>query len=156
LIPSVFRGLAKPAKRGTLLSLIRSFDKKPVFTKAGIYLGDASTYDVDIDRLARVTNRIVKGLFYHEFSSRLPDSYGVRSFAESAIDHFTLDQRSLIAKLALSISRTPKLTIGERIFEYWYSPAPEDTRTTAWVLRFFESVVFLCLTADTVNKRPAA
>jgi hypothetical protein len=155
LLKSVYRGLAMSAKRGMLQALVRSLNRIPLYTPSGIYLGDATAYDVDLNRLGNVTNRIVKGLFFTEFHHRLPDTYGVRSFSESGIKFFSSDQRKLMVQMARSVSGGPKQTIGMAIFEYWCSPSLDDTNTTAWLLRFFESETFLCITADSTKARPA-
>ena len=130
--------------------------RAPVYTPAGLYLGDAPTYDVDLDRLGKVTNRIVRGLFYSEFHRPLPETYGVRSYAESGFRHLTFDQRGILNEVTRTLSSTPPRVIGDRVFEYRFRSVPEDVNTTGWLLRFFESELFFCVSAQNHGTPPAA
>ena len=65
----------------------------PVKTSAGLHVGNAEAYDVNLERLGRVTDRIVKGLYFKEFGGRLPNTHGVRSFAESGLTDIDSDLR---------------------------------------------------------------
>ena len=147
LLDSVFRAFAKPQKRGMLNTLVRTMRHVPIFSPAGLYVGHAPVYDVNLERLGRVTNRIVKGLFFKEFRQRLPDNYGVRSFAESGLRDLRSDNRVLLTRVAKAVSATPRRAIGDRVFEYWFQASPEDANTTAWLFRFFEAESFFCVTA---------
>jgi hypothetical protein len=152
LLDSVYRSFGKPEARLMLKSLADTIRHIPVFSPSGLYLGDAPAYDVDLNRMGKVTNRIVRGLFFTEFSRRLPEGYGVRSFAESGLRSLTPDNSILLRKVLEVVSSTACRTIGERVFEYWFQAAPEDPNTTAWLLRFFESESFFCVTAqDTIQ-----
>lgn len=58
LLDTVHRGLGKPRKRGMLYGLLRSMRSVSVKTHAGLYIGRAMAYDVDLERLGRVADRI--------------------------------------------------------------------------------------------------
>jgi len=64
ILPTVFRSLAKPNKVGFSKSLFQSIRVLNVTTSSGLFLGPRPTYNANLERLDRVAQRIVKGLFY--------------------------------------------------------------------------------------------
>ena len=155
LLDAVHRGLGKPRKRGMLHGMLRSMRSVSVKTPAGLYVGRAEAYDVDLERLGRVADRIVKGLYFKEFGTRLPSTHGIRSFAESGLTEIDSDLRSTIQQtVATLVSKSPRI-IGEGVFEYWFQATPEDPATTAWLMRFYAVESFLSITAPH-SARPAA
>ena len=154
LLDAVHRGLGKPHKRGMLHGLLKSMRSVTVKTSAGLYIGRAAAYDVDLVRLGRVTDRIVKGLFFKEFGMPLPDTHGVRSFAESGLTEIDPDMRLTVGQTVKALmSKLPKV-IGNGVFEYWFQATPDDPATTAWLMRFYNVESFLCLTAPNSAKLP--
>ena len=147
LVASTLRALARPQSRGMLNTLGQSMRRIPVHTPAGLYIGQAGTFDVDLTRLGRVTNRIVKGLFFEEFHRRLPQTHDVRSFAESGLRDINSEQRADLSRIIASILGGDHRMSGENVFEYWFKVTPEDVDTTAWLFRFFGVESFFCVTA---------
>lgn len=156
LLDSVFRALSKPRKRGMLNTLLRGMRRVAVHSPVGLYLGQAATYEVNLTRFGNVTDRIVKGLFYHHYKTRLPQTHDVQSFAESGLRDLTSNQRASLAHMISVLRLKPGLTIGEHVFEYWYQATPEDPNTTLWLLRFFDFESFLCFTKPVNVRVPAA
>jgi len=154
LLSSTLRGLENPRKRGMLRALIRNMGRNAVHSPSGLYLGISPTFNVDLERLGRVTNRIVRGLFYKEFDRRLPESHDVQSFAESGLRHLNVDLLTTVRSMAGILKSGPPRMIGDGIFEYWYQATAEDSNTSVWLLRFFASESFLCLTASRNRKPP--
>jgi hypothetical protein len=58
-LPSVLRSLQKPTKLRFSQAFLRSVAEVDVNTKAGIYLGRRSAYNVDLTRLDRVAARLI-------------------------------------------------------------------------------------------------
>ena len=155
LLDAVHRGLGKPRKRGMLHGLLRNMRSVSVKTPAGLYMGRVEAYDVDLVRLGRVTDRIVKGLFFKEFDMPLPSTHGVQSFAESGLTKIDSDMRLAVGTTVEALmSRSPRV-IGEGVFEYWVQATPDDPATTAWLMRFYHIESFLCLTAPN-SAKPSA
>jgi len=155
LLDAVNRGLGKPHKRGMLNSLLRSMRSVSVKTPAGLYIGRAEAYDVDLVRLGRVTDRIVKGLFFKEFGTPLPCTHGVQSFAESGLTEIASDMRLTVEQTVKALmSKSPRV-IGNGVFEYWFQATSDDPATTAWIMRFYNVESFLCLTAPNSAKTPS-
>jgi len=147
LLPAVLRGLGKARKKGMLHGLLRSMRSVPVKTSAGLYVGNAEAYDVNLERLGRVTDRIVKGLYFKEFGGRLPSTHGVRSFAESGLTDIDSDLRLTVRQTVEALVSKPPRVIGEGVFEYWFQATREDPATTAWLMRFYAVESFFCMTA---------
>jgi hypothetical protein len=148
ILPIVFRSLTKPNKKGFSKSLFQSIKVLNLMTSSGLFIGRHPTYGVDLDRLDRVVQRIVKGLFYHEQKSRLPDHYDAFACSASGLSNLARDLKAHIVASIVDpiLVQTPK-TIGNNVFTYRFIFAPEDPNVSAWHLIFYEKVVFLCFTA---------
>jgi hypothetical protein len=147
LLPAVLRGLGKSRKKGMLHGLLRSMRSVPVTTPAGLYVGRAEAYDVNLERLSRVVGRIVKGLYFKEFGRRLPSTHGVHSFAESGLTDIDSDLRLTVGQTVAALVSKPPKVIGEGVFEYWFQATKEDPATTVWLMRFYAVESFVCMTA---------
>lgn len=155
LLDVVHRGLGKPNKKGMLHGLLQSMRSVSVKTPGGLHLGHTGGYDVDLIRLGRVTDRVVKGLFFKEFGKPLPCTHEVRSFAESGLTKIDQDMRLIVGQtIKALVSKSPNV-IGEGVFEYWFQATPDDPATTAWLLRFYNIEWFLCFTAPNIAKTAA-
>jgi len=100
ILESVHRSFTKPAKRGFNQALVRSVRYKDLHTSAGLYLGEAATYDVALDRLCNVIRRTTLGMFSEIFGHRLPDDYRCIVFAidgfSSVGDEAAMNLRQLV------------------------------------------------------------
>lgn len=61
-IDAVQRSFTKPQKIGFTRALLESISELPVYSPAGLYLGHAPSYDVDLRRLCNVIERTTRGL----------------------------------------------------------------------------------------------
>jgi len=147
LLPAVMRGLGKSQKRGMLRGVLKNMRTVSLKTPAGLYVGQAEAYNVNLERLGRVTDRIVKGLYFKEFGSRLPSTHGISSFAESGLTDIAQELRLTIEETVTSLISNPPRVIGEGVFEYWFQATGEDSATTAWLMRFYAVESFFCITA---------
>lgn len=147
ILPTVMRSLEKPDKIGFRNSLLKNLQKRDLMSRGGLYLGKAATLNVDLNRIYRVLERVIKGLFYHEKGYRLPDNYMVNIYSDSEMETLTEDARN---KLKVDIiqplaSKTPH-TVGNDVFSYRVAFTDVDPNTSAWVLIFYQNVFFLCVT----------
>jgi len=102
---------------------------------------------VDLERMARVVERTVTGLFYHHTRHPLPEEYSVVAFSVERLKktgHLEQFGRAL-APLAAA----PVYTIGADVFEYRFERAPEDENVTGWMLGFYETADFVGATVST-------
>jgi hypothetical protein len=146
LLPSVLRSLQKPKKLKFSRAFLRSVAKVDVNTKAGIYIGRRSAYNVDLTRLDRVAARIAKGLFYHERGSRLPNGYEMISYNESGMAHVSEEiALNIQQRILVPLWSAPERVIGPNIFSYRFRFVESDPNLSAWLLTFFKTVGFICL-----------
>jgi len=119
-----------------LRKLIASSLKKiELTTLAGIYLGRRLAIKPDKIRSERVVNKIVRGLYYHEFKEPLSPSVEI-------VSHFLQrpSEISYVEKFA------PMLLFGSRkwpgVFEYRFNRVVDQPKGSMWVIRFFGKIVF--------------
>ena len=77
---SAMRSFQRPQGRGLLSSLLLGAGTTEVTSPAGLYLGRATTYPVDNERLDRVVLRTTLGLLYDETGSKLPNGYAATAY----------------------------------------------------------------------------
>jgi hypothetical protein len=71
LFAPTIRGLNRPEQRGFVKTILSTVKQIPVHTKEGIFLGHAPAMIVDLERLRRTAERIVRGLYFDAFGERL-------------------------------------------------------------------------------------
>lgn len=138
LFQSVMTSLRRTQSAGFRKSFLSGIKDLGVFTPQGLYLGDVSTYDVDLSRADKVAARIIKGLYHRENSKRLSDEYEVNTYSMT----------DLIAKQFYGITKTllqtPTKFVGKReVFSYWSMATKDDPDSSAWLLLFFERTAFV-------------
>lgn len=88
-------------------------------TPAGLHIGRADTFEVDLARLDRVVERIVRGLYYHERRVVLLMDAVVEAYSEDGLvglDPATADhiKKTVVAPVFTAEPRV----IGARTFTY--------------------------------------
>lgn len=135
---TVLRSLNNPHKTGMRKSIMSTLKEVSLYTPAGIYLGKSGMLQVDVERLLKVTERIIKGIFYFENGFRLPTDYNVKSFF---LESIRMD-KDVINLISMAKTASPK-TIGNGVFTYWLKPTIEDLNTNLLLLLFYEKVAFM-------------
>jgi hypothetical protein len=141
---SVFRGLAMPAKTGFRRRLLRAMRWVALRSRAGLHLGDAPAFDVDLARLDRVVARVIRGLYWHHHDRvRLPFGCEVLVWAETGLQALsTSDLRALREDLIRPCLAGPAYTVGRGVLRYWYARS-DTTHVTGWILEFYGDVRFI-------------
>jgi hypothetical protein len=116
-----------------------------ITSRGGISLRTAPRYDVDLRRLDRVATRITTGLYFQEIGTRVPDNRHVKAYSASGLTHVDSDTNARIIDICDKVGRYPRKVFAENIFAYWFQQVHGDPTMSAWVLAFYEKVVFLCL-----------
>jgi hypothetical protein len=146
---AVLKGLGRPQARGFLNSVFRSLTSVELRTPAGIYLGKAPGFNVNLARLNRVVRRIVTGLFYRERDTRLPDGYVAFAYAEDGLRELDKAKRDQLRTWCARAQARPGWSIGGSVFSYWFTPGDDDPFTSVWAFVFYQRVNFIGLTAPT-------
>lgn len=111
--------------------------------KAGIYLGQKTAYkvsDLDRERINRVVNKIVKGLFFHEFEQTLPKDWVVKIIWISPKIEKELKLDDLAQTLRWNV-------IKEDTFAYGVNHVP-NTYQSVWIIDLFKAPLFYVLVLD--------
>ena len=142
-----FRALHREEARGYTKSIVDNVVPLDVFTQAGIYVGSAGGYEVDHERLDRVAERIVKGLYSHTYGIRLSESYQVECIDDNYLANSDRDEQDKILRPFMPMDgQPPTRAIGKGVFAYWNLRADDNEFVTAWILRFYDSVFLFCET----------
>ena len=109
----------------------------------GVLLGRKTTYEADIGRMARVIERTIKGLYWYHFNAILPVGVAVQAFGVEQLDGYDIKVLRAMRGLLETSSQSGLRQIGGDAFEYSFGVATDDSRITAWNLRFWGEWFFL-------------
>lgn len=155
-LASSMRSLQKPTKKRFSRRFLDGIRTVALQSPAGLHLGTAGAYDVDLARLDRVVCRIVRGLFYHERRSRFPIDGTVRSWADDGLIDLDHQVRARLQRNVIEPTlATPPRVIGNDVLRYWLAYDEAHEYTGAWVLRFYGKVNFLAVTLPAGSVPPS-
>jgi len=118
-------------------------------TPAGLHLGDTGKVSVENARIRGTVGRVARGLYWHVTRTVFPptqelvvrEADELMSLGKSALERLG---RELVGPLLLQ----PQITIGDRTFRCWLVSQERDGVVgAAWLMRFYDSVDFLVLSA---------
>jgi hypothetical protein len=119
-----------------LAAHLRNFGMRETMTSSGMYLGAKPVFEVEMDRLQRVLNKICRGLFYAHTDRPLAETHVVQSF--------TVNDEKLDDNLWFIISNLPPaVDFGDTVFRYRYYLGTQDANNSYWLLMFYEAVLFV-------------
>lgn len=133
----VLRSIKRSESKQLRKAILRNMKPIDLITPSGIFVGKSGIYYVEIGRLLNTVNRIIKGIFFHEFGHSIPSNYSVRSFMLELI-RFDDDVINLITIAKGGNTQA----IGNEIFQYWIRKTDEDSNSTVSLLLFFNRVSF--------------
>lgn len=121
--------------------IIESICEIPLETDSGIYLGHAPVLKFDQDRVNRVSQRIVRGLFFHEKGYPLPAGYEVSGLLKQ------FGMEPLLETLRQhGVSFPAPRIIQSGVFAYTFRATSEDPNTTMWLALFYQKLPFVGIT----------
>lgn len=100
-------------------------------SETGICLGKRDAILFPADRINRVIERIVRGLFWHHYRIRIGSNIGFLSVMNPNIEKIS----NIINKIAIS-------SIGGDVFYYRYANVAEDPEQSMWFLLFYKRILF--------------
>jgi len=122
-------------------------------TPTGFILPLALSIPIDGLRVIEVVIHIVKGLYFHETKTRLPDTYRVIAHDVLALQNPPLERMrelSQIGTLIGQLQTTPRKIVG-KAFAYHWASNPAERTNTMWLLDFFDGIRFFCIKQPTGN-----
>lgn len=132
--------MRKPALGYQMFKQMKLVD---AYTPSGLYMGKRTVYkisDTDKNRVNRVVEKIIKGLFYHEFRRTVPNEWEIKKVWITQKKEVELGLSDIALSLRWRI-------IKEDIFAYGYNFVP-DTFQSIWILDFFKTPLFYVLVLD--------
>ncbi len=150
-VEAVHRSFTKSRKQGFARALVKSVRYVDIHSKAGLYLGKAATYDVDLERLCGVIRRTTLGLFFEHLGERLPDDYRCEVYA---IDGFATRDRETadnLRKLVEQALRGDVRVWGEKVFTAWFQQVEGPPLATFWAFLVYSRVAFLAFTGPAAS-----
>ena len=122
------RRLAEMAER-----MLRSMEQRPLYSPAGLYLGDATTLTVDRNRFDRVLDKIARGLYFHTSNEkeRIPAECAAEVIFNPGLE--TFENPDIKAIITASHGRS----VGGQTFEYRIARADEPANAVMCFMVFF-------------------
>ena len=117
-------------------------------TPAGLYTGNRLGYDVDLARIRKVVERIVRGFYFAEFCEPLGLNNVVKVILNEDLQNAPKDfLEELNQTILLPLASMDTKVIGDNIFIYRYHRfVKENPIFSVWGLSFYGHVPFLCFT----------
>ncbi len=150
---AMMRSFGDPRQKGYTRGFFNHVKLVNPKTPAGLLLPRQPALDLESHRLERVVERIVRGLFYHEFADRISDGYEIRSFCVTDRLRQSPDAcRDFIQEVFPLFNWSPVREVGPGVFKYRLSLSPCDRYTSMWLLAFYERVHFYaCVIRENVG-----
>lgn len=130
-----------PAERQAFADAMRRMDYK---SPSGLYLGTMVGVEGDQERIGRVLQKIVRGLFYGETESIMPNDLRWR------IEQVNPSNPPFPEVVVDLIRGMPLRTVGTEV-RYKIGVPPEDPRLTLTWLAFYKSMMFIVSTVPDGN-----
>ena len=108
-----------------------------------MYVGDLPTYELDIPRLHRVADRIIRGLYFAHLREPVPATHAVDVFAAPLVRGLSENVRQGFEPLIAFVQQEPAIVIGDRVFRYHFRPDPIDESSCVVSLIVYEAFTFL-------------
>lgn len=141
---SIFRSLNRKEAKGLRSSFFSDIRHIQLRTQTGLYIGSALAYDVDMNRIRRVVERTVRGLYFAESCKPLGLSNEVRINTYEEIPSDKLDE--IKQTILMSHTAVNSKVIGDNVFSYCFHIANENPVYSIWGMSFYAKVLFLCIT----------
>lgn len=144
ILPSIQRSLRRDNACGFRQAFLETIEQVEAATPGGIVIGKRLAYNVNLERLSRVPARIVRGLFWKHRGSRMPDDHRVVTYALAGFEGSRKELDQIRATVVGPLLTTTPFEIG-RAFSYWVSFAADHETASAWMMRFYNRVIFIAM-----------
>jgi hypothetical protein len=144
-IQKILRSLNKPEKRKFATNLMKNMSPVNLFTPSGLFVGQTIAYNCNIPRIEKITEKIGKGLYYHEKGSPFPPNSFVRSICLVEIQKLPKNIKEKLSKIVRAIIKetVPVKSIAGDVFRYKIVFKEEKMGCDFILMLFFEKIGFL-------------
>jgi len=134
IIPKIKKSLQRSESRAFSTSFYNSLRTREAFTVNGIYLGNVITCLPNDARIQKVSNRIIKGLFYNLKKIRVPDECKIESCVIQGLidEEETCEIRNAFKYLGMKPN-----VIAKGVFKYFYY-FDQNSIDSTWLLVFYD------------------
>jgi len=132
------------SQSGITESLPCTAQMEPLYTPAGVYLGDHPTMPLDWERVSRVVGMMTRGLYYKLRREPFPQGYSI-----NVVRVYPLEVQAAWDAISAAHFNGP-YHLGEDIFVCKMQVVAEDTGMTRWLLSFYQNYVLLVTTRPEV------
>lgn len=140
--------MQRKESEGFLRAFLASVKEEEIITPAGLYLGTAGSYTVDMPRLISVVERVTRGLFFHHTKSRLSEHSIVKVYpVESFRNNVDLSSFQRLAEMIMWASSAPSHVTAGKVLSYKFRQTEQDPTASVWMMMFYDAVPFLVVTA---------
>jgi hypothetical protein len=101
---------------------------------------------IDMRRIGRTVERVVRGLHFHETGRLLPPGYEPRVIHGGRMPTVNRLDLPFFERLFAPLGQAQWRSIGGRAFGYAFAPASDNPDATVWFLSFFGRLTFLAFT----------
>ena len=101
---------------------------------------------MDIDRLSKVINRTVRGLYFHHQKQALPPDHMISSYCLHFTKHWSAATREDVLDAISPLAHVKEHQIGNETFTYRFTLDQHEPSVSVWFLRFYAGISFLALT----------
>jgi len=137
----VMRGFHRPESQGFKASVMANLIPADIRTEAGLYLSSGDAMLQDAQRIRRVVNKIVRGLYVHRTGKILPADWPVSSDLMNPAK-----LRPFVKLLNIRF-----FSVGNETFLYGSKHMEEDHREALFWLVFYRSIHFWGYTGTAVR-----
>lgn len=147
-IDSLLRSFRREKHKKFSRNILRNIKEIEVVTKAGIFLSKELALKLETERINRVAQRIIRGLFFHEKKYPLPAGYEI----SVSIQQFGLEP--LFKQLSEVHFPQPRI-VQDGIFSYTFKETEEDSNSSIWLILFYKELYLVGFTRLPMAQRTA-
>jgi hypothetical protein len=129
-----FSAVWTPRRIRAIEKLVTETTSVAVHSPAGVYLGHAPGFEMDLAPCRRVVEKIVRGLYFHEFGHRVPAGMLV-------VGLFEPDPTVLQHPVAQALLQTAPRIRGGTVFEYRTQCSQDNEDAALFFMLFFGGVL---------------
>jgi hypothetical protein len=144
---SALRSLVRPEGQGLRRAFANEIRWFLVQSQSGVFTRRLG-FSVDLERLFRVVERTVRGLYYHEQHRPMDSSDDVIVHSNDTLADWNRELlEELRQKILAPLAALPAQVIGDKTFAYRFAcPERDGVVLSAWALTFYGEIPFLAMT----------
>jgi hypothetical protein len=147
---STVRSLARPEAARFRNSILTALQETFVKNEGGVFV-PATLGNVDLTRLDRVIQRVIRGLFYVEKGARVPDDYEVVNYSTAGLTRVPKATALPIAANVTAAMAMPMKLVGGPQFAFWSLYDTADVKQSFWVIAIYRAHSFIGWTVRGTN-----